>query len=39
MFVEWYNDKDGPEDNNSMDTNQSGEIYPKDTVSLESLEN
>jgi hypothetical protein len=22
-----------------MDTNQSGEIYPKDTVSLESLEN
>jgi len=36
--VEWYNEVDSPEDNNLMDTNQSGDLYQKDTVGPEKLE-
>ena len=35
---QWYNEKDRPEDNGLMDTNQSGDVYQKDTVGLEKLE-
>jgi hypothetical protein len=36
--IEWSNEEDGPEDNNPMDTNQSGDLYQKDTVCPETLE-
>ena len=35
---EWYKEVDGPEDNSPMDTNQSGDVYQKDTVGLDWLE-
>jgi len=36
--VEWYNENDGLENNSPMDTNQSGDVYGKDTVCPERLE-
>jgi hypothetical protein len=36
--VEWYNEEDGPEGNSPMDTNQSGDVYQKDTVGPKRLE-
>jgi hypothetical protein len=36
--IEWYNEDDGPEDNSLMDTNQSGDIYQKDTDGPKRLE-
>jgi hypothetical protein len=30
--VEWFNDKDGLEDNSPMNTNKSGDVYQSDTV-------
>jgi hypothetical protein len=36
--VEWYNEEDGSEDNSLIDTNQSGDVYQKDTVGPERLE-
>ena len=36
--VEWYNEEDGPEDYSPMDTNQSGDVYLKDTVCQKRLE-
>jgi len=36
--VEWYKEVDDPEHNRPMDTNQSGDVYQKDTVGPEKLE-
>jgi len=36
--VEWYKEVAGPEDNSPMDNNQSGDVYQKDTVAPERLE-
>ena len=36
--VEWLNKEDGPEDNSPIDTNNSGDVYQKDTVGPERLE-
>jgi len=36
--AEWYEEPGGPEDNSPMDTNQSGDLYQKDTVGPEWLE-
>jgi len=36
--VEWCKEENGPEDNSPMDTNQSGDVYQKDTVCPEGLE-
>jgi hypothetical protein len=38
MAAEWYNEEDGPEDNISINTNQSGNVYRKNTVGPERLE-
>jgi len=36
--VEWKDGEDGLEDNSPMDTNQSRDVYQKDTVSPDRLE-
>jgi len=36
--VEWYNEVDGQDDNSLMDTNQSEDVYLKDSVDSERLE-
>jgi hypothetical protein len=36
--IEWYNEEGGLEDNSPMDSNQSGDVYQKDTVGPERLE-